>query len=234
MNRSRIRNYCRGALAVLALTPLAALAAGSATINFSGETGQIHWQDANTVRMDMEDEGHLLLKNQRLYAINTAADDMPPVMDMTDMKEMITGLVEGEHDALSDLTAKIKSVRKTGANRTLAGIRGEVYEITVVTGHGETETHEAVLTSDPIVTELTEAYFGVMGTFTGVEHLDKLKAALPAGKQGILQLSDSFEVQSLERTAPAGAFELPAEPVSFGGMMQDMMKEAMEQLKKLE
>jgi len=222
-------------LAALAFTPLAALAAGSASVNYGGESGQIYWQDKGTVRVDMAPaagEGYALLKDSKVYMVNPdAPQGMPQVMEVGDMFQLAAGFInEDDDDLLKDLGENIQSIRKTGAHETIAGIQGEVYEITMQDETGNIETEQLVLTDDPAVIELSEAFLGFTGSMIGADYMNPLKTALPKGKHGLLRIGDGMIVESLDRNTPAASiFELPSEPVNFGGMMKQLMEQATQQ-----
>lgn len=232
MNTLKLRTRCLVALTALAITPLTALAAGSATINYSGEIGQFSWQNAQTARMEMSANAgsYTLLKDNKVYMVHTnATQGMPQVMEMGDLLQTFSDLAKQDDNVLHELGQDIQSVRKLG-NETVAGIKGELYEITVKNGKGSAEVRQLVLTDDPAVLELTEAFFGLSGTLGGADYLQQFKQALPKGMYGLLRIDDSMVVQSIQRTAPAAdTFNLPAEPVSFGGMMKRLMEQATQQ-----
>ena len=235
MNPFSIRSRLAVSLAALAFTPLAALAAGSASVNYGGENGQVYWQDNGTVRVDMASaagEGYALLRDNKVYMVNpNAPQGMPQVMEVSEMFQLAAGFInEDEDDMFKDLGENIQSIRKTGAHETIAGIQGEVYEITMQDETGNIETEQLVLTDDPTVIELSEAFLGFTGSMVGTNYMNPLKAALPKGKHGLLRIGDGMIVESLDRNTPAASiFELPSEPVNFGGMMKRLMEQATQQ-----
>lgn len=232
MTTFNFRNPCLAALSALALTPLAALAAGSANINYDGESGQLYWQNAQTVRMDMAaDPGHILMKNNKVYMVHLdAPKGMPQVMEMSGILQTFSGLADQDGNMLEGLSQNIQSARNTGASETIAGITGEVYDITIKDSKGNVQTRQLVLSNDAIAQELTEALFGVSGSLVGTEYLQPFKQALPKGMYGVLRIDSSMVVQSINRNAPAAStFDLPAEPVNFGNMMKQLMEQATQQ-----
>ena len=147
------------------------------------------------------------------------------------MFQLAAGFInEDDDDLLKDLGENIQSIRKTGTTETIAGIRGEVYEVTIQDKNGNIETEQLVLTDDPAVIELSEAFLGFTGSMIGADYMNPLKTALPKGKHGLLRIGDGMIVESLDRNTPAASiFELPSEPVNFGGMMKQLMEQATQQ-----
>lgn len=222
----------RLALAALALTPLPLLAAGSATIKSGAEISEISWLDTQTVRMDLAAEGgYMVLREGKIYMVYTDPEGgMPPVMEVGDMMQ---GLVEAlandddMNDSASPLSQRTASVEKTGKTETVAGIKGDVYDVAFVDGKGETSHQTVVLTSDALVTEMTTAYFAVSGAMMGSERVAEFTDALPRKQRGLLRMGDDMVLQAISKEAPtANAFELPAEPVNFGDMMKGLMEQS--------
>lgn len=208
---------------VAALLPLSVMAAGSAVLQFDGDTTNLSWQDNRTVRIDTpgEDNSFMLIRDGKAYVVQTE-DGAPQVMEIGDMMRNLSG-----QDKSEVFEEKIESVKATGKKETVAGIAGEVYQFTVIDKDGKSKTTEAVLTNDPLVVEMTQAYLGFSEALAGSKGTSEIRKAFPAGKQGLLRSGDDMKLQSISSAAPAAdAFKLPAEPVN----MNDMMKQMMDQI----
>lgn len=211
------------ALALLAPLPL--LAAGTATLDNGNESNEFVWQDTQTARINLPaEDGYMVLREGKLYMVNTnAGSGMPPVVEIGDMMQ---GMVEAFADDASPLSQKVDSLTKTGQTETIAGIKGDLYDVVLVNDQGETRSDQLVLTGDALAVEMTAAYLAVSEALVGAKRVDAFREALPKGQRGLLRLGDDMSVQSLSKDQPAtDAFDLPAEPVDFANMMQQMMEQ---------
>lgn len=206
---------------VAALLPLSVMAAGSAVLQFDGNTTELSWQDNRTLRIDTPGEdGFMLIQDGKAYVVQTDAG-APQVMEFGDMVRNLAG-----QDKNEVFDQKIESIKATGQKETVAGIAGEVYQFTVVDKNGKSETTEAVLTSDPLVVEMTQAYLGFSEALAGTEGTSEIRKAFPVGKQGLLRSGNDMKLLSISSAARAAdAFKLPAEPVNMNEMMKQMMEQ---------
>lgn len=223
-------------LALWACAPAWALAAGSATLDSGGgDTSRLHWQDAQTVRMDMADgEGHMVLRQGKLYMVNPqAGSGMPPVLEIGAMMQGFAQAFDagdGDQAVAQALSSRVQSVKQTGQTETVAGIQGEVHEVVFVDSQGKTDQVQAVFTSDAQVVEMTAAYLAFTGAMIGPERVADFSQAMPKGQRGLLRLGDDLRVQSISGQGPdAGLFELPAAPVSMGDMMKGLVQQIPQQ-----
>lgn len=221
----------RAALLTIALSPLCAWAAGTATIATNGESNTMAWLDSNTIRFDMStaDDGYMISRDGKAYVVYPdEAAGMPPVVEIGDM---MRGFAEAasndEGGKASPLTMRITSIKATGKKETVAGIDGDVYELTTTNKQGKSQTTQAVFTADPLAVEMTAAYLALSKAMMGAEMIAEFTSALPKDKGGLLRMGDDMVVQSIATDPPAtSAFELPAKPVNMGDLMQQMMKQS--------
>lgn len=187
----------------------------------------VRWLDPDTVHMtygipEGEDGyGYSVVREGKLYSVMR----MDGQWMVLEAGEMVEGLAAMVLEDMPELQVRSAKIDKAGGSETVAGIRGDLYRLTVVDGNGDTETSELVLTSDSLVTELTQiANSWDQGGVAGARS-EKLMAAMPRGKRGMLRWGDQFELVSISTEAPdAGLFELPAKPQSMAEMMQQMME----------
>src|SRR5699024_4799210 len=93
------------------------------------------------------------------------------------------------------------------------------------TKKGETRTQTLVLTDNPRVVEMTQAYMTALRSFIGPEKMGQLMQQLPAEDRGLLRAGTDYRLASISGAAPSAAlFELPAEPSSLADMLQDMIQ----------
>lgn len=94
----------------------------------------------------------------------------------------------------------------------MAGVQGHVYRLQWTDKQGKQHREEAVLTSDPLVVEMTDAYLSGIQSLYG-SGATAFRNSLPEGERGLLR-SGGFRVESISGKAlPASDFELPAKPM---------------------
>lgn len=223
--------------ALFLLLPGIALAGGRATLIEAGhsmpignqvmETGpteiSLTWQDVDTVRIDFDEESSLLRLDDKTYTINRNDGEIE-VIDMGAMIEMmhsISDQEEGQED--KDSLDKLFSTRATGRTETLAGFEGRVYRVKSDLFEEDDAPEEVVFTDDPLVVEMTRAYFGVMGGLTSKKMGQSWLDAMPGKDQGLLRLGDQLRLDSIQRAdPPASTFELPAKPMDLQSQLGGM------------
>lgn len=207
------------------LLPLAALASGTATIQTSGDTMQLAWQDGGAVRMKTgERPGYMLMRDGKIYSV-TMHEGKTRVMDISGMIKMFSAMASKKSKTPF---GHIDSIEATGDSATVAGIDGHVYRVKVTESEGKTTTKETVLTDNPLVVEMTTAYVDALLSTLAPDIAQNLNAKLPADERGLLQSGDGdFKLVSISDAKPdPQLFELPAKPTSFGNMMKRMMKKS--------
>lgn len=207
------------------LIPLTALASGTATVESNGQTSKLYWQDDGALRMGMgQKDGYAIIRDGKTYSV-TSDDGSPVVMDISGMMQAFAGMAGDAADSQSPF-GSIDAVKTTGASETVAGIKGQVYQITVTDAQGATRTMETVLTDDPLVREMTRAYITGIATMFGSDQIEtQFLGKLPADKQGLLRSGEDFKLVSISDKKPsADVFKLPAQPTSLGNMMQKALE----------
>ncbi|MFA7437761.1 hypothetical protein [Castellaniella sp.] len=211
----------------IALVPLAAVAAGTATVvdrtSGSGETMKLAWQDDGSLRINVDAENpdeFMLIRDGKVYAV-AFEDGAPLVMEVSGMLKAMGGMLQNGLGADQPLPADIASVEPTGQTETVAGLPGRVYRITAVDADGERTSVEAVLTDDARAAEMTRVFMtGILSLF-GQGQADDFLAALPADGKGMLRYGSDYALGSISGQAPhADQFELPAPPVDLAEMLK--------------
>jgi len=215
-----------------------ALADGKAVVRSPSPEGvqdiTISWRDADTARMEVElTDGYMVARDGKLYSVSNAGGAGQMVMDlsalgeMADMMKQTAGAAAGGQGPGAQLAkrqaASVESLSDTGSDETVAGVNGDLYEIAWTDKTGQSHTDTMVLSADPLVREFND----VFSTLAGVaQSEDPRTAAINAEGRGLLRFGEEFRVVEIsDETPPAGAFELPAEPVDLGAMMQGMPKQ---------
>ena len=141
------------------------------------------------------------------------------VIDLSGMSAMMQAM-RGQGKKGDNPFGSIDAVKATGASKTVAGIKGQVYQMTWTDPDGSQQSGDAVLTDNPLVVEMTQAYLNSMGAMIGAEYTRSYQDALPTDERGLLQVGDQFHVESIEQAdPPASTFELPAKPIDMQSMM---------------
>jgi len=209
------------------LLPLAALAGGTATIQTSGDTMQIAWQDDGAVRIDTAGKSaYMIGRNGKLYSVRME-NGQPQVIDMTGMIKMLAA-VAGKSGDMPTPFGQIDSITATGDSATVAGIEGRVYKVTVTDSDGQTETRKTVLTDDPLVVAMTQTYVDALLGALAPKVAASLNAKLPADDRGLLRSGDGdFVLIAISGEEPdASLFKLPAKPKDMGNLIQMMIRKS--------
>lgn len=210
-----------------------ALAGGTATIQGTGpgpsgedveHTMTVTWQDEDTVRLEPDGQpAYMLVRGDNSYSVTSAGGQMM-VIDMGAMMSMAQsaggGVMAGGAGPKAPTVADAQSVSRiepTGAEETVAGITGKVYEIHWTDSDGASHVDEAVLSNDDLLRDMTVAFQAFGKALGGEEATHPLNQALSSRGLGALRFGDRFKVISIsDETPPDDHFELPAEPMQLG------------------
>ena len=219
------------ALLTLALSPLCAWAAGTATIDTGGQSNTLVWLNDSTIRIDtpLAHGGYFLARNGKVYMVNTAGKGgAPSVMEIDGMMQ---GLAQMDSSTNNDMDSPlaalhISSIKATGKEETVAGIEGEVYELTITDKNGKRRNTQAVFTDDPLTVEMTAAYLAFTESLLGAEMMAEFKNALPKDKPGVLRAGKEMLVLSINANQPAATlFDLPSKPINIGEMIKQLSQQ---------
>lgn len=231
-------------LAVLALMIAPpTIAGGTAVIESSTETPaissrsaapamtsrtEVAWRDDGMLRFGSAGEPpYMVIRDGSAYSVMQAGGQTR-VLEWSSMADLMPGGGQDE-GATETAFGSVDAVEATGEREAVAGVEGEVHRLTTTGRNGETVTQEWVLISDPLVTELTGAYWEALSAMSGAETTDtalgQMQAALPEDRRGLLRAGDGFRLVSISTDDPAPElFELPAEPMSIQDMMQGISR----------
>ena len=211
-------------LSVLALTftPLFAWAGGVAVIESGVDPSYgrstIEFRD-DQIRMELEGagvDGYMLMRDGSLYTVTTQGGQ-PFVMDLGVMINMLGGFME-EQPTLEAPISNLVTVESTGRTEQVAGISGQVYNVTYIDEGGRQITEEVVIGNHPALRTLSrtlESWSRTMAEQMNsdvVDYEDTMGQLLTRG-DGILRLGSHYRLVSIDGNAPpASRFELPAAP----------------------
>lgn len=227
--------HIRTLAAFLLLNMLPALAFAGKVILETGEdeVSQIHleYSGTNLVRMNLSeaDGAYMILRDGKAYSVFEQGQDVM-VIDMASMGSMsglLGNMSSGQNMLGEDELYELVSFEDTGRKETVAGVNGDVHEITFIDGNGNTSSETLVLSSDVRAREMTSAFMSVSKSMAAAlqqqqpEGYEQLQQAM--SNKGLLRYGSDFRVAYFEPGEPdVSRFVLPAEPQSFnlGGMFE--------------
>lgn len=212
--------------ALLALLPAAALAdtVGTYLASGDGESQQltISYKDERNIRMEVGKGSYVLITGDKAYTVHVQGSETT-VVDL-DTLPKLGALPPGHPPKTGSKPAREPKITKTGRTETIAGIKGDVYEVVDEDG----KRYEVVLSTDKRVQVLNRAMAAVgkrMAQSLGAgvaEEIDRgMKQAEKLGYGGVLRAGNEFRLQSLqEKAQPAGHYALPrgAAPMKMPAM----------------
>jgi hypothetical protein len=160
----------------------------------------------------------MLMRDGTVYSIISMAGQIT-VMDLGQIKD-IPGAGQGPSQKSGVVfPEKIENVREIGEAREVAGIVGNVYEIEWIDNSGVPQKDTAVLTDDTRLLE-HQALKMQLTLAMSDEPPNTLMVNLQNRGLAALSFGDRFIVTDVsDEAGPDGDFELPAEPINFGNMM---------------
>ncbi|MEM1143448.1 MAG: hypothetical protein AAGI88_12765 [Pseudomonadota bacterium] len=214
-----------GAMAMVAGVVIATASpvfAGTAVIESGGDQMTYEYSK-NALRMGTPgSDNYFLIRDDNMYSVSYEGGQ-PMVIDAGSMMKALGPALK--QYASSEMTAELVSMKKTGKKETIAGLRGDVYTVTVRNESGENETHEVVLSTDKRAREFTDAMFlmtslsATLGGEQAESQMNDIKSRLDRLNSGFLRFGDDMVLASIDgKTVPAERFELPAEPMDLGGL----------------
>ncbi|WP_163559358.1 hypothetical protein [Halomonas sp. NO4] len=208
---------------LLMATALPALADGQATMESgSGQnhaTMEVSWAGDN-LRMDFPGQpqaGFMLLKEGKGYMVSEM-QGQTVIMEMAKLKAMAEGLGGNDAAIAGQQASEVNTLEASGETETVAGIEGEVYQLTWTDKAGNRHEDELVLSDDTRVRELSAGFDAYQQSMT--DEPDAIAVALAERELGLLRFGDRFRLTSLSDESPdASRFELPEDAQSFEEMM---------------
>ncbi len=225
-----IKRFLVLALLVVSFQATAASKAGTAVFesNEAGSSGTMRFEYLNekTSRMNVEGEqgadSYMLFRDGKATVV-THTQGQTLVMDMEKMMKMASGFGAASGQSTQSFTSSVKSMTATGKKETVAGIKGEIYQLEWIE-NGQSRTDELVLSKDKKARAYTRAWMNAVRAMqkAGAEKEikgDHLVARLEKKKMGILRLGDRFELKSIKSNKPdAARFEVPEATMEIPNM----------------
>lgn len=196
------------------------------------KTMEMAWLDPDTMRISPgTPETYMLVRDGKLYSVTSAGGMGVQVFDLGALGEMAGSMSGGAAGAMGgqmndqsmahltpEMADEVIALEATGRSEEIAGIQGELYEMSWIDDEGARHTDQMVLTDDPLAIEMGEAFSAMAAAASG--EVDPRHQAVAERGLGILRYGEAFIIESLtDEAPPAAAFELPAEPLDLGNMM---------------
>ena len=216
-------------LAAVALAaPAPAVAEGTVIYQAdAGKMGRMSMTDrwrGEALRVDIDGvDAFMLLKGDTVYSITSAAGQVM-VIPISDLAGMAGAAGAGAQAPKAGpvFPTDIGGMEATGEIRTVAGLKGEVYQVEWVDNQGTAHTSTAVLSDDARLLEHQALKMSFSRTVAG-EEPNPLMVELDRRNLAPLSFGDRFAVVEVSGDAgPDGNFVLPAEPMDLKGMMQGL------------
>lgn len=228
--------FCATLSLALLASPLITVKAiaGSATLSSKdGESSTFEYNDKYLRISIPGQDGYALVRDGSIFTV-MQQDGRTLVIDAgSAMKGMGAGVASA---VPGQFNSEIGSLDATGRSETIAGIKGEVYQLNFVDEDGNEQTEEMVLSDDPRALEFRDGLFlmvGVAANLTSDGNTDNTKSiqkALGEMNSGILRYGQEMVVTAIDGdTVDASRFELPAEPLNLqgiGAMLGSMSQQA--------
>lgn len=204
---------------VMSALPMPALADTVGVYQMKDKAGKdkrtmsVSYKSDQAIRMDVAEGQYMLVTGSKVYMVSLRKGKWT-AMDMDSMPKF--------NMPVGNKTEKSGGkVTKTGRTETIAGVKGDVWEITTEEG----EKHEMVVSSDSRAKGLSRAFAAMamkMGQGMGSGMSAQINAAMKESSKtgGLLRVDQHMVLASLEdKSQPAGYYQLPA-----GTEMQQMPK----------
>lgn len=219
-----------GGLSALALIYATTGLAGSATVESpNGERMVFEYADGNKLRLNTsQQDTYMLVRDNTLFAVSYN-NGQPMVVNASTMMKGFADMAKmTEQAAPAGATAEVVSIKATGRRETVAGIDGEIYEITT-REEGENISQEVVMSSDARALEFRDALFTMVRASTEAmdeelrRNSEDFRNRLGDMNMGILRYGTEMKISAIDgNTVAASRFELPAKPIDMndlGGLM---------------
>jgi len=177
--------------------------------------------EASVADMPAGTRAYQLMRDGKLYNV-TVQDGQTVVMELGRLLRLMGRLGSALPSSADDDVHELKDLRATGRSETVAGLRGEVYELVYLDDQGRTRREEIVLSNDPLAYELAQvmqAYARLIVEALGSpmpEGRDQFAGRLREQRVGMLRMGEFMRAVEVSRTAPTAArLALPAEPMAL-------------------
>lgn len=188
-----------------------------------------YWQDREHTRLEADGQpAHVLAIDGKAYGV-VEMHGRAVAMDLESLSSIVGGS-GGVHRLGPDtvVPTQITALETTGQTEVVAGIEGEVYQVSWEDSNGQARMDEAVLTRDPLAREmqrtLIDGMTRAMARGTGVSDQGTASSELERRGLAVLRFADDFQLESIsDADLPETTFALPRAPVDLQRMLQGVL-----------
>lgn len=193
----------------------------------------IELKDQDNFRMNMGADSYILMSQGKGYMVSkedgewvaTSMEDMKKMMEMSGMQDLMAKM--GKKHVQDNRPPRFE---KTGRVETIAGIKGQVYMVSMDKNMGKPETVEMVFGEDSRLIRLHQAQVrwaessGMMGGRGGPSYSELIKKYAKNGPGGaMLRYADLMKLESVQDAKLANSrFRVPRVKEMDLGPMRDM------------
>ena len=180
----------------------------------------IELQDQDNFRMNIGTDSYVLMSQGKGYMVSkedgewfaTSMESMKKMMEMSGMRNLMAKM--GKKHVQNDRPPRFE---KTGQEETIAGIKGQVYLVSMDNAAGKPETVEMVFGEDPRLLRLHQAQArwsessGMMDRRGGASYSELIKKYAKNGPEGaMLRYADVMKLESIQEAKLANSrFNVP-------------------------
>ena len=196
----------------------------------------IELQDQDNFRMNIGTDSYVLMSQGKGYMVSkedgewvaTSMESMKKMMEMAGMRDLMAKM--GKKHVQNDRPPRFE---KTGQEETIAGIKGQVYLVSMDNAMGKPETVEMVFGEDPRLSRLHEAQArwsessGMMGGRGGPSYSELIKKYAKNGPGGaMLRYADVMKLESIQEAKLANSrFNVPRVKEMDMSQIRDMRRQ---------
>jgi hypothetical protein len=197
----------------------------------------IELQDQDNFRMNMGADSYILMSQGKGYMVSkekgewvaTSMESMKKMMEMSGIGDLMARM--GEKHVQDDRPPRFE---KTGRVETLAGIKGQVYRVSMDNAMGKPETVEMVFGEDSRLVRLHQAQArwaessGIMGGRGGPSYSELMKKYAKNGPGGaMLRYADVMKLESIQEAKLADSrFRVPRIKEMDMGSLGDIRRQS--------
>ncbi len=216
-----------------ALIPASPLMADGTAVFATGNTDAplmtFYWQDRDHTRLEADGQpAHVLAIDGKAYGV-VEMNGRAVAMNLESLSAILGA--SGDVQRLGPNTVvptHITAFETTGQTEVVAGIEGEVYQVSWEDSNGQARMDEAVLSRNPLVGEMQRALIQgmtqAMARSTGVSGQEAASHELERRGLAVLRFADDFRLESInDADLSEATFALPRAPVDLQRLLKGVM-----------
>ncbi len=212
----------RVAITALALYGTGALAGAADVRTTDGGQMKFEYAGDDQLRVNLEQQdSYMVLRDGQIYMV-MKSDGQTMVVSLNQTMSMFGAQADAANP--STVEGKLLSLEPTGRSETVAGIKGEVYDVRFIDHEGKERSSDIVLAKDPRAVEFQRALFTMTSSMARaageqVEGPEELQRRLTKMNMGTLRFGRDMWVTAItDRDIDPARFVLPAEPTDMSAI----------------